>query len=164
MSSEIVADLKARAVDWPRGNTYDKFQIGQEFVHHWGRTLTEADNTVFSTLTLHYNPLYTNADYARSHGHKDAVVCPLLLFTTVFGLSVEDLSEAGGPFLGVDELKYLRPVIIGETVYARSTVIDARETDSRPDFGLVTWHTTGFDEAGEPVIEFKRANLVRKAT
>ncbi|MFC3612761.1 MaoC family dehydratase [Lutimaribacter marinistellae] len=164
MSIETVADLKSRAQGWPRGNTFDRFKIGQTFTHHWGRTLTEGDNTLFTTLTLHYNPLYTNADYARAHGHSGAVVCPLLLFTTVFGLSVEDLSEIGGPFLGVDELTYHRPVIVGETVYARSEVVDTRETAKRPDFGIVTWRTTGLDEAGAPVIEFKRANFVRKRT
>ncbi|MBZ0162862.1 MAG: MaoC family dehydratase [Notoacmeibacter sp.] len=163
MTIDIVADLKSRAVERKRGNTFEWFSVGQELIHHWGRTLTEGDNTLFTTLTLHYNPLYTNADYALAHGHTGAVVCPLLLFATVFGLSVEDLSEAGGPFLGVDELTYLRPVIVGETVYARSTVTDTRETKSHPNFGIVTWHTTGFDETGEPVIKFNRANLVRKA-
>ncbi|MBC9882999.1 MaoC family dehydratase [Bradyrhizobium sp. INPA01-394B] len=159
---DIVTDLKARAKPWPRGNRFEDFAVGRVFRHHWGRTLTVADNTQFVTLTLHYNPLYTNADYARAHGHADLVVCPLLVFNTVFGLTVEDLSEGGGPFLGVDKLTYHRPVIVGETVYAESQVIAARETDSRPDYGIVTWHTKGFCEKGDLVIDFQRTNLVRK--
>ena len=113
---DTVARLKAEARLWPRGHRYEDFEIGRHFVHHWGRTVTEADNTLFSTLTLHYNPHYTNAAFARAHGHPDSPVNPLLVFNTVFGLSVEDLSEGGGPFLGVDELSYLAPVYPGETI------------------------------------------------
>lgn len=159
---DIVADLKARAKPWPRGNRFEDFAVGIVFRHHWGRTLTTGDNTIFSTLTMHYNPLYSNAEYARAHGHSDLVVCPLLVFNTVFGLSVEDLSEGGGPFLGVDKLTYHRPVIVGETVYAESEVVACRETDSRPDFGVVTWHTKGLDSTGSIVVDFQRTNLVRK--
>ncbi len=162
MTDAIVTDLKSRARTWHRGNYFEDFTQDQVFNHHWGRTLTEADNTLFATLTLHYNPIYTNADFARSQGHADAVVCPLLVFNTIFGLSVEDLSEVGGPFLGVDKLTYHRPLIVGETVYARSRVINMREPKSRPDFGIVTWATTGLDEAGETIIEFQRSNLVRR--
>jgi itaconyl-CoA hydratase len=160
--SDVVADLKARARPWRRGNTFEDFKVGQKYRHHWGRTLTASDNVLFTTLTLHYNPLYTNADYARARGFPDLVVCPLLLFNTVFGLSVEDLSEGGGPFLGVDRLTYRRPVIVGETVYADSEVVDQRETTSRPGYGIVTWRTRGTTARGDTVLEYQRANLVRK--
>jgi acyl dehydratase len=162
VTSDPVAALKARAKLRPRGNRFEDFSVGQVFRHHWGRTLTAGDNVLFATLTLHYNPLYTNADYARAHGHSDLVVCPLLLFNTVFGLTVEDLSEGGGPFLGVDRLIYHRDVIVGETVYAESEVVAKRETESRPQYGIITWHTRGLDEAGNVVVDYQRANLVRK--
>jgi itaconyl-CoA hydratase len=162
MTDDVVMAIKARAKPWPRGNRYEDFAVGQLFGHHWGRTLTAADNVLFATLTLHYNPLYTNADYARAHGHADLVVCPLLLFNTVFGLSVEDLSENGGPFLGVDQLTYHRPVVVGETVYAESEVVALRETESRPGFGIVTWQTRGVDADGSLLIEYQRSNLVRR--
>jgi acyl dehydratase len=160
--TDVVADLRARARPWRRGNTYEEFRIGQRFRHHWGRTLTASDNVLFATLTLHFNPLYTNAEYARARGFPDLVVCPLLVFNTVFGLSVEDLSEIGGPFLGVDDLTYRRPLIVGETVYADSEVIDQRETERRPGYGIVTWRTRGTTANDEVVLEYRRANLVRK--
>lgn len=159
---DVVADLKARAVLWRRGNQFEDFEVGHVYRHHWGRTLTAADNMLFTTLTLHYNPLYTNQDYARSHGHREMVVCPLLVLNTVFGLTVEDLSEAGGPFLGVDKLTYHRPVLVNETVYAESKVIACRETGNRPDYGIVAWHTKGITADGDLVIDFERTNLVRK--
>src|ERR1700677_258827 len=164
MPESIVSARKARATPWPRGNRYGDFTPGQVFRHHWGRTLTVGDNVLFTTLTLHYNPLYPNIEYARLHGHAELVVCPLLLFNTVFGLSVEDLSENGGPFLGVDALTYHRDVSVGETIYAESEVISRRETASRPDYGIVTWRTRGVNGEGVLLIDFDRTNLVRKRT
>ena len=99
-------DFRARARLVPKGNRYEDFEVGRVFNHHWGRTITESESTLFSTLTLHFNPHYFNAAYARVHGHPGIVANPLLVFTTVFGLTVEDLSEGGGPFLGVNELTY----------------------------------------------------------
>src|SRR5581483_11872869 len=97
-------DFRTRARLLPKGNRYEDFEPGRVFKHHWGRTVTESESTLFSTLTLHFNPHYFNAEYARAHGHPGIVANPLLVFTTVFGLTVEDLSEGGGPFLGVNQL------------------------------------------------------------
>lgn len=160
-ADETVDFLEQNAVEWVRGNRFEDFALGRKFTHHWGRTVTESDNTLFSTLTLAYNPAYTNASHARAQGLQGSPVNPLLVFNVVFGLSVEDLSEGGGPFLGVDDLQYLQPVYPGDTLYAESEVIQARLADKRPGYGIVQWHTVGRNEAGVPIIEFKRANLVR---
>jgi len=158
---ETVARLKARAKLRARGHRYEDFEPGQRFTHHWGRTVTAADNTLFTTLTLHYNPHYTNEAYARAHGHPTTPVNPLLVFNTVFGLSVEDLSEGGGPFLGVEELTYLKPVYPGDTLYAATEVLAKRPAGNRPGYGIVTWHTRGTNQRDELVVDFKRSNLVR---
>ena len=86
------------------------------------------------------------------------------MFTTVFGLTVEDLSEGGGPFLGVNQLSYHQPVYPGDSLRAESVVLDRRVSDSHKGFGIVTWHTTGFNQREEKVIDFKRTNLVRQRT
>lgn len=150
----------AKARVWPKGNRYDEFEPGRVFTHHWGRTITESDNTLFTTLTQAYNPIYFNVPYARRHGHPGVVVNPMLVFGIVFGLSVEDLSEAGGPFLGVDELTFHAHVYPGQTLLARSTVVSRRTSDSRPGWGIVTWHTEGFTESDELVVDFRRSNLI----
>ncbi|MGY8635393.1 MaoC family dehydratase [Bradyrhizobium sp. 14AA] len=144
-----------------KGRYFESFKVGQLFRHHWGRTITAAENSFFSTLTLAFNPIYFNLDYARATGHRDLVLNPLLVFNTIFGLSVEDLSEAGGAFLGVDDLSYHRPVYVGETLYGDSTVISTRTSDRRPDFGIVSWRTRGTSSNGEVVIEFTRTNMVK---
>jgi len=110
-----------RAVLKPKGHHYEDFEIGRRFEHHWGRTLNHGDNSLFTTLTLHFNPLYTNVEFAKAHGHPDVVVNPMLVFLTVFGLTVEDLSEGGGAFLGVEGLGFAAPVYPGDTLTAVST-------------------------------------------
>ena len=145
------------------GNQYEDFEIGQVFEHHWGRTLNSGDNAQFSYLTLHFNPNYLNAEYAKANGHEKIVVNPLLVFNTVLGMSVEDLSERGGPFLGINELTHHAFVYEGDTIVARSTVLDKRESQSNPDVGIVTWHTQGFNQRDELVIDYKRSNIVAKS-
>lgn len=147
---------------WPKGNVYEDFTVGRVFDHHWGRTVTEADNTLFTTLTLGYNPLYFNAVFASAQGHPGVVVNPMLVFAIVFGLTVEDLSERGGAFVGVDELVFHLPVYLGDTLTARSTVVSLRDSSSRQDQGIATWHTEGFNQSGGRVIDFRRTNLVTR--
>ena len=142
------------------GHSLEDFEEGRRFEHHWGRTLTDGDNALFTTATLAYNPLYFNAEYARSQGHPGTAINPMLVLCTVVGLSVEDLSEAGGPFLGIDEASFHAPVYPGDTLSAASTVVSVRPSESRPGFGIVTWHTEGRNQRGELVVEYKRSNLV----
>lgn len=155
-------DFRSRATTRRRGNSFEDFTPGRLFRHHWGRSITEGDNALFSTLTLSFNPLYFNAEYARAHGHPGAVVNPMLVWTTVFGLSVEDLSEGGGLFLGAEDVVFHRPVYPGDTLTAESTVVGRRDSASDPTVGIVTWHTRGFNQKQELVIDYQRTNRVRK--
>ena len=155
----MVDDFRGEAVLRSKGRLFEDFHVGQTFTHHWGRTVTESDTLTFSTLFLHFNPLYLNRDYARAMGHPDIVVNPHLLFNIVLGLSVEDCSEIGGPFLGVYELMFDRPVYPGTTLVAKSETVETKVT-SDGSRGIVTWRTEGFDGEGGRVLGFRRANLV----
>lgn len=157
----MLPDVLKRAVLWRKGHLFEEFHVGQRFDHHWGRTVTEADTILFSTLTLSFNPLYFNRAYARALGHPDIVVNPQLVFNMTLGLSVQDLSEIGGFFLGVAQLAYHRPVYPGTTIQARSETVEARVSARDPGNGVVTWHTEGVDEHGERLIDFRRSNFVR---
>lgn len=157
----VVTDFDAAAFEpWPRGHLYEDFDVGQTFEHHWGRTVTAGDNALFSTATCNWNPMHLDAEFARAHGHRDLVVNPMLVLCTVLGLSVEDLSEAGGPFLGLEDCHFLEPVHPGDTLTARSEVIAKRPSQSRPGSGTVTWRTEGRNQRGEVVVEYRRTNLV----
>jgi len=153
-------DIVKRARRLQRGTSFETHELGRVFEHHWGRTINAGDNSLFSTLFLYFNPMTFNAPFAMAHGHKGIIVNPLLVFNTVFGLSVEDLSEAGGAFLGVKQLDYLETVYEGDTLRARSTVIDKRDSQSWPKHGVVTWLTEGFNQDDKKIISFKRTNMV----
>ena len=157
----MAEDFRARARLSPKGRLYEDFEVGEVRQHHWGRTIALSDTLLFTTLTLSFNPLYSNRIYAEAHGHPDIVVNPLLVFNTVLGMSVEDNSEIGGPFVGVGALTYRQPVYPGDTLTARSTTQAARLSASNPANGIVTWLTEGFNQRGELVIDFERSNLVR---
>jgi len=153
------ADDIAGAPVWSKCRRYEEFSPGQVFNHHWGRTILESDAMTFSTLTLSFVPLYFNRRYAAVHGHPDIVVNPLLVFNVVLGLSVQDLSEGGGYFLGVKDLCYHRPVYPGATITARSETVEVRPSTNRPDYGVVSWKTQGFD-GDQCVLSFVRSNLL----
>lgn len=144
-----------------RGLLFEDFEAGQTFEHHWGRTMMVSESIGYSNLTMNYNPLYFNAEYARRMGYDNIVINPMLVYTTVLGLSVEDLTEAGGPFLGVDDLKFLKPVYHGDTIVAKSVTLSCRVSQSRPGWGIVEWRSTGLNQHEETVLDYRRTNLSR---
>lgn len=143
-----------------KGRSYEDFAVGVAFIHHWGRTINRTDNALFSTATCNWNPMHLNAEYARAHGHPDVVVNPMLVLCTVVGLSVEDLSEGGGPFLGLDDCHFHRPVYPGDTLVASSEVLRMRESVSKPGSAIVDWRTKGHNQHDELVVDFIRTNLL----
>jgi itaconyl-CoA hydratase len=155
-SDPVLADFPVRQ----RGAYLEKFAVGEVYEHHWGRTVGTADNTVFSTALCNWNPMHLDIGFARAHDHPDVVVNPMLVLCTVIGLSVEDLSESGGPFLGIDGCTFPTPVYPGDTLTARSEVLAVRESKSRPGTGIVTWRTTGSNQRGETVCAYVRSNLI----
>ena len=161
-NSEI-AKLPENATLLVRGHVFDDFEVGRVFEHKQRKTVLDSENALFTTLTLHYNPTYLDREHARSSGYRDLVVNPLLVFNLVFGLSVEDLSEGGGPFLGIDSMVYGEPVYAGDTLRARSKVVSARLSKKHERYGIVTWETKGFNQRDEKVISYSRSNLVRRA-
>ena len=152
-------EFMERAVLWPKGNKIADFEIGRTFDHHWGRTINEGDNSLFVTLTQMFNPIYFNEPYAKSQGHERIVVSPFLVFITIIGMSVEDLS-LGGPFVGINDCRFHRPVYVGDTLTASSEVVDKRFSESRPGSAIVTWKTQGRNQHGDLVIEYVRSNLL----
>jgi len=153
-------EMLQSAVLRKRGRSFHEFEVGETIHHHWGRTITEADAISFCHLTLAYNPLYFNRAYAKELGHPDIVVNPQLVFNVILGLSVEVCSEGlNGPFLGVYDLNYLKPVYPGDTLTAVSVTEGMRESESTEGRGIITWSNEGFNQHGDKVIEFRRSNL-----
>ena len=147
-----------------KGRAFEEFHAGQQFSHHWGRTLTRYDNVLFSTAMCYWNPMLLNVSYAMAHGHPDTPINPMLVLCTALGMSVEDLSERSAAFLALDECEFHRPVYPGDTVRAESDVLTCRQSASRPGEGIVAWRTRAFNQRDELVLSFERANIVNSET
>nr|ACL11841.1 putative dehydratase [Arthrobacter globiformis] len=100
-------------------------------------------------------------ELARRRGFAALPVSPYLVLAIAIGLSVEDLSESGGPFLGADDVEFGEPVFVGATLNAASRVVRRRESAKRPAWGVVEWETIGVVADAE-VVRFRRTSLVRR--
>jgi itaconyl-CoA hydratase len=142
------------------GRFLEDFVVGDVYEHSHGRTVSEADNTWFSLLTNNPHDLHSNADYASRTEFGRPLVVSTLTLAIVTGLSVPDVSQNAVANLGWDEVRLVAPVFAGDTLYARSEVLEVRPSRSRPDQGIVRVRTTGRNQRGETVITYERAVLV----
>lgn len=144
-----------------RGRCYEDFEVGDIYPHPLGRTLTEADNIWFTLLTVNSNPIHFDKNYAAQTEFKRPLVDSTLTLALVTGLSVSDLSQ-NAINLGWEQVRLPAPVFEGDTLYARSEVLDKRESRSHPDRGIVKVKTLGYNQDGVIVIEFIRTIMVYK--
>ncbi len=142
-----------------RGRVFEDFELGDVYEHPLGRTLTATDNTWFTLLTVNDNPVHFDAVYAAQTEFGRPLVDSTLTLAVVTGLSVSDVSR-NAVNLGWDEVRLPAPVFAGDTLYARSEVLEVRASRSRPAMGIVRLRTTGFNQDGTVVVEFVRAIMV----
>jgi itaconyl-CoA hydratase len=144
------------------GRYYEDFEVGATYHHRPGRTLSEADNTWFTLLTMNTHPIHFDAEYAKRTEFGRPLVVSTLTLAVLVGMSVADTSRNAVANLGWKEIKLPKPVFPGDTLYAESTVLETRESKSRPNEGVVTIRTLGRNQHGEVVCEFERTFLVMK--
>ena len=143
------------------GRCFEDFEVGMVIRHPLGRTVTSADNAWFTLITVNTNPIHFDAHYAAQTEFGKPLVNSTFTLALVTGLSVADISQHGIN-LGWDEVRMPAPLFEGETVYAQSEVLSARESKSRPSMGLVEIRSVGFTETGKVVLTFRRTILVYK--
>ena len=144
------------------GRVFEDFTIGDVYEHPLGRTILDADNVWFSCLTMNTNPIHFDGVYAAKTRFKKRLVNSCFTLSLVTGQSVIDLTMNAVANLGWDEVKLPNPVFEGDTIYARSEVLQARESNSTANVGIVQVKTTGINQDGKTVIEFKRTFMVWK--
>ena len=142
------------------GRHFEDFEVGAVYEHRPGRTISEADNTWFTLLTMNQHPLHIDAAYAANSEFGRPVVNSALTLAIVTGLSVSDISQKAVANLGWDKIRLTAPVFAGDTVYAESEVLAMRESKSRPNQGVVTVRTTGRKADGTAFMTFERTVLV----
>ena len=144
------------------GRVYEDFEVGDIYQHPLGRTVLPVDNSWFTLLTQNVNPIHFDAHYASQTEFGKPLVDSTFTLALVTGQSTIDLSLNVMANLGWDEVRLPNPLFEGDTVYAKSEVLEARASKSRPAVGLVRVKTTGTNQHGTVIIEFSRTFMVWK--
>ena len=144
------------------GRHLEDFAVGDVYEHRPGRTISEADNTWFSLLTMNTHPIHLDAAYAAKSEFGKPLVNSALTLAMVVGMSVSDLSQKSIANLGWDNIRLTAPVFAGDTIYAESEILAVRDSRSRPNQGIVTARTTGTKSDGTVFMTYERSMLVPK--
>lgn len=143
-----------------RGRFYEDFEVGDVYEHPLGRTVTTTDNSWFTLLTQNTAPIHVDHHYSAATEFGRPLVNSAFTLALVTGQSVTDLTQNVFANLGWDEIRLPSPVFEGDTLYSRSEILEKRESQSRPNVGIVTARTTGYNQEGRVVISFKRTFMV----
>ncbi|WP_421928596.1 MaoC family dehydratase [Neoaquamicrobium sediminum] len=144
------------------GRYFEDFKVGDVYEHRPGRTISEADNTWFTLLTMNTHPMHFDAEFAKHSEFGKCIVCSPLTVAIMVGMSVTDVSQKAIANLGWKEIKLTYPLFAGDTLTAESEVLDKRESKSRPNAGIVSVKTVGFNQDGKVVCDFERTMLIAR--
>ena len=142
------------------GRYFEDFEFGDVYEHRPGRTVTETDNTWFTLLTMNQHPLHFDKEYGAKTEFGKVLVNSCLTISLVTGMSVSDISQKTIANLGWDKVRLSGPVFVGDTLYAESQVLSKRESNSRPNQGIVSVETKGIKQDESVVISFERSMLI----
>lgn len=145
--------------DWD-GRYYEDFTVGTTYEHASGRTVEPTDNAWFTLLTNNTNQIHFNTEYAKSGLYGQRLVNSCLTLSIVTGLTVPGVSRNALANLGWDDVRLPAPVFEGDTLRARTTVLEKRKSKSRPGTGIVRVRTEGYNQDGTVVMTFERSVLV----
>jgi len=145
------------------GLYFEQFTVGQKFDHQVHRTVTETDNVLFSTLTMNPAAIHLDAEYCKGTPYGQPLVNSVFTLGLMVGLSVYDTTFGTTVAnLGWEEVKFPKPVFVGDTLRAETTVVAVRESQSRQDTGIVTFEHHAYNQRNEEVASCRRAALMLK--
>ncbi|OBJ92868.1 MaoC family dehydratase [Mycolicibacterium fortuitum] len=146
-----------------RGLWFEEFETGVRYLHRPGRTITEADNTLFTAVTMNTQALHLDAAWSEQQPpFNQRLVNSMFTLATLVGLSVSQLTQGttvGN--LGFSEIAFPKPMFHGDTLYAETVVTEKRASKSRPGEGIVTFVHTGRNQHGDVVATATRKALMR---
>lgn len=145
-----------------RGLYYEELEPDVRWLHRPGRTLTEADNVLFTTLTMNTQALHLDAAWSAGQPSGRRLVNSMLTLATLVGSSVAQLTQGTiVANLGLTDVAFPHPLFHGDTLYSESVVAERRLSRSRPGEGVVTFAHTGRNQDGTVVATARRTVLVR---
>ncbi|HEY2642714.1 MAG TPA: MaoC family dehydratase [Galbitalea sp.] len=144
-----------------RGLYFEEFVVGDRYLHRPGRTVTEADNVLFSTLTMNSQALHLDAAWSATQPFGQRLVNSMFTLATMVGSSVGQLTQGTlVANLGFSAVAFPAPLFIGDTLYSETTIEAARLSESRPGQGIVTLAHTGRNQDGVVVATAGRSALM----
>jgi acyl dehydratase len=145
------------------GVWFDELTVGQRFEHAIRRTVTETDNVLFTTLSHNPAQLHLDAEYMKGSEYGQVLVNSCFTLSLMVGVSVGDTTLGTAVAnLSWDEVRFPKPVFVGDTLNIVTEVLELRESKSRPDAGIVTFLHQAWNQRGELVASCKRSGLQRK--
>lgn len=144
------------------GSYYEEFVVGEVINHSLSKTIFECDNNFFSLMTMNHHPIHTNIDYAGNSKHQKLLVVGTLVFSIVVGMTVPDISGKAIANLDYESIKHLGPVFINDTIYAKTKILEKRESRSKSDRGIVYVETIAYNQNRDEVLSFRRHVLIKK--
>jgi acyl dehydratase len=149
------------STEHPFGRFLEDFVVGACYRHWPGRTITQAEDILFCSITMNQHPLHSDDNYAAvATSHGRAMVVGNLVYSVVLGQSVPDVSGRAIANLEIESLRHPNPVFHGDTIYSETSVLEVTPSRSKPDRGIVRVRTIGYKQDGTVVCEFVRKVLV----
>jgi acyl dehydratase len=143
------------------GLYFEEFSVGQRFAHPIRRTVTEADNVFFTAITHNPAQLHLDEEYGKTTEFGSRIVNSLFTLGLMIGISVgETTLGTTVANLGMDEVRFPKPVFHGDTLHVESEVLELRESRSRPQNGIVVFAHRAINQRGEVVASCKRSALM----
>ncbi|MGB7204072.1 MAG: MaoC family dehydratase [Anderseniella sp.] len=145
------------------GKWFEELHVGFELTHELRRTVTEADNMLFSNMTMNPQPLHIDHDFAARSEWGQPLVNSMFTLSLIIGISVQELTMGTlVAQLGITDVKFPAPVFHGDTIQVKTTVVSTRESKSRSDAGIVSFKHEAYKQDGTLVAECVRQAFMRK--
>ena len=145
------------------GLYYEEFAVGRRFEHPVHRTVTETDNLLISTLTMNPAALHLDAEYMKDTAYGKPLVNSVFTLGLMVGISIYDTTFGTTVAnLGWEDVRFPKPVFVGDTLRIETTVLAMRESQSRKDTGIVTLEHKAFNQRNEEVASCRRVALMMK--
>ncbi len=146
----------------PPGRYFEEFEVG-ESIETPARTITEADVVMFAGLSGDYNPLHTDAEFAKETMFGERIAHGMLGLSIVSGLAWRTgFMEGTADALISVETKFRNAVKFGDTIRARFEVRQKKEM-KRLGGGFVTFNVVALNQRDETIQKGEWTVLIRSA-
>ena len=145
------------------GRYFEQLEVGRTYRHLVRRTVTETDNLLFTVMTMNTQALHLDEEFSKGSVAGTRLCNSIFTLGLIIGVGVSEMS--GGTTvanLGFGEIVFPKPVLIGDTLHAETEVLEKRESQSRPNAGIVVFEHRGFNQRDDLVAKARRSALMLK--